>query len=744
MLTRLGNAWKALTTPTDGAKAVTRQEMLGATVTTGDIRGHRRSSYNPDNAQLLARVRSWPSILADLNAKACASQRMRLYKAGKQTTRTRRVSKSMRAYIASGRAGIKAADIGSRGGELVEVESHPILDLLNNPNPIWVGGTSLERLMFKTREVFGESFYAVEEGNEVPVRNLWPMYPAYVNPIPDENELLWGYTFGRSSEDVHLLPRGDVLHFVFQPSMSDPYRGSAWLQDVLAEADLIAANIEFDQEFVERGLHSTLAVGVGETVTDEQIKAAHERMRSRYQGVANMHDPIIIKGANSLTPLTMTAKDLQTQEKLEFLLQTLLAAAGIPESMVKLNDANLASASQGYSVQYLDGTVRPRINDYAEQLSELLLPWFGEDPDEMRFVYDNPVPEDLERQVTVYGQAVAQGLGTINEAREELGWERSDDPAADVLRINGQSLEALDRAPEPSGFGSGLFPVTGLMGSAPEVKQLPAAGSNGQEAVTIRDTISKAFASDPWADCCSGIHTKDDDDDFRTAKIRRLEKELAEIIQDELREIQRRAANGEETTQDDVKVLADLMRPVIKEFYGQGLTEVIGTLDESGFSDQALAFLDGYTIELAGDIAESTIEQTRATIEAGIANGESISDISKGLDEFAPKRAERIARTEVQTAVQGGKLAGFKELGVEGKVWQLAPGNCSLCEKLVQEHEGKGGQSKAIGLDEPFWPAGKAIVGADGRSFTPRGPVLTPPLHPNCRCNLLGDFGGDE
>lgn len=740
MATRLGNAWKALTAPRDGAKAVSRGEIVSSMVTSADVRGYRRSSFNPDNAQLMARVKSWPSILADINAKACSCQRMRLYKAGKQTRGTRTISKTKHAYIASGRAGLKASDIGNRGGELVEVEAHPILDLLNNPNPNWIGGTALERLMFKTREICGESFYAIEGGKGVPVLNLWPMYPQHVNPIPDENDFLWGYSFGRSSEDVKLLPRADVLHFVFQPSMVDPYRGASWLQDVIDEADLNAASLEFDKGYVERGMHTDIAIGVAETVTDEQIQAAHEKMRARYQGVRNMHDPIIIKGANSITPLTMTARDLQTVEKQEYLLQTLLGASGVPESMVKLNDANLASANVGYSVQYLDGTIRPRTNDYAEQISELLLPLFDLDPDVYRFVYDDPVPENRQQAITDLSTLTDKGIITGNEAREELGYERL--PELDVLRFNGQSLEALDRAPEPQGFG-GMFPVTGLGGSVPISKQLSASASNEQKSVTIRDIVAKVYADDRWASPCDHIHTKDDDDDFRTAKIRRLEKELADAIEGNLRDLHQRMVEGDETTEDDVQTLADLMEPILKEFYGRGLGEVLPSFEAEGFSDQALRELRARTLQLAGDITQTTLDKTRQALEIGLENGDSISDIAKSLDDISKSRAETIARTEVQTAVQGGKLAGFKELGVEGKVWQLAPGNCPLCEKLVQAHEGKGGKTKAIGLNEPFWPGGVPIVGADGRSFTPRGPVLTPPLHPNCRCNLLGDFGGD-
>ena len=115
-------------------------------------------------------------------------------------------------------------------------------------------------------------------------------------------------------------------------------------------------------------------------------------------------------------------------------------------------------------------------------------------------------------------------------------------------------------------------------------------------------------------------------------------------------------------------------------------------------------------------IDDSTRELLRADIASGLEEGLSNDDIAKALASayaFSDERADMIARTETAFADVAGNMIAYRESGeVESKQWITGEGCCDECAEL---------NGVIVDLDENF-PGD----GGDG-----------PPLHPNCRCDVL-------
>lgn len=110
-----------------------------------------------------------------------------------------------------------------------------------------------------------------------------------------------------------------------------------------------------------------------------------------------------------------------------------------------------------------------------------------------------------------------------------------------------------------------------------------------------------------------------------------------------------------------------------------------------------------------------------------LANGTPPGRAAEMADEYADRlrksRAESIARTEVQTAVELSKLEYWRQAADAGviskrsrKVWHLGK-TCVHCDHCLPL-EGKTAQ-----LNSPF--------------YTTLGKVMVPPLHPNCCCSTM-------
>lgn len=110
-------------------------------------------------------------------------------------------------------------------------------------------------------------------------------------------------------------------------------------------------------------------------------------------------------------------------------------------------------------------------------------------------------------------------------------------------------------------------------------------------------------------------------------------------------------------------------------------------------------------------------------------------------DKLLARRAETIARTETTKAVREGQQEAWRAMARDPSIdttrftqrWQVTPDDllCELCAPM---------DGQEVPLDVPFTSSVKGVLPSEWEAYagmTTDGP----PLHPNCRCELDGDFG---
>lgn len=162
------------------------------------------------------------------------------------------------------------------------------------------------------------------------------------------------------------------------------------------------------------------------------------------------------------------------------------------------------------------------------------------------------------------------------------------------------------------------------------------------------------------------------------------------------------------------KELAQLLASSIPRIIGEfGLDDVSFEV----VNQHALEWLREYTPKLSENLEQINTDDLRRTLMEGIDGGEDmrkLRDRVDGLfDEYDRERAERIARTETIRAQEEGNQEVYKEAGFERKVWMANSGACGECEAL---------NDVDVSINESY---GQDVFGED---------MMTPPLHPNCRC----------
>jgi SPP1 gp7 family putative phage head morphogenesis protein len=167
------------------------------------------------------------------------------------------------------------------------------------------------------------------------------------------------------------------------------------------------------------------------------------------------------------------------------------------------------------------------------------------------------------------------------------------------------------------------------------------------------------------------------------------------------------------------------LHTVAKDGARIGLDQVGGPLERllSQADPRAIAWANERAAEFVTEISETTRDDVRDLVARALEEGwsnDTLADELLNAGAFSAARAEMIARTESAGADIAGNVIGWQASGlVTEKEWIVADANeCDACAEMNGEK---------VAIDEEF-------------------PEGDPPLHPNCRCDLLPVLAeeGDE
>ena len=407
--------------------------------------------------------RSWVFAAATINANAVASLPLRLFvKAGDgDRIKTRATSRSRKAYLlGDGRVQPsptvlrKAAEMGSDFEEVTD--THPVLQLLSRSNP-YINGFDACVLRVVWQELCGNAYLHIVTDPKLGVpTQLWPMLPQWTRIIPCEERFVQGYVYGRNSSQETVFQPDEVIHFK-RPNPKDLWYGMGKLEGSWGAAVANHALHEMDLATFENHARPDYLLSVKGQASEEEMDSLEERIRTKFKGPSKGGHFLVSTGDIDLKPLSFPPKDIVGREDI---VEEIAACFGVPVSMLKANDPNLASAKQGFQ-SWREMTILPLVRMDEEVLNQRLLPLFDLGTDQAVLAYDNPVPADEQLDLTRRQVAVSGGWMTPNEARKEQGLEPLDDPHAEMLHVGGMPLGGQQQAAAPPAIGgipSGIPP----------------------------------------------------------------------------------------------------------------------------------------------------------------------------------------------------------------------------------------------------------------------------------------------
>jgi hypothetical protein len=731
-----------------------QREIPGAWVSASLIPGESSTSYNNQNTgrdyELVTRgITGTAYRAATINATVLSGQTLRLFrktgtgiaKAGRKVVDKRIVKHATNRGRVKSLIG-KAATYANRAGdEVEEVLDHPVLDLLQNPDPIYTGSMWLH-MLFWFKEVSGRSYlYVGEKVNGVPV-SAYILPSQFAWPMLSDTGFIAGYYYGRNRSDPMRIAAEDVVYLRQHGSPVHPAGGMSWLFSVMAETDMEAAALQAEAQRWLNGGMPGMVFKAAPTTTDAQMRQINAHLNQSTRGVGKAGSILLLRDTE-LIQYGTKPHEMQYVEGITTTEKRIYDAAGIPEPIYRLNSANLASATVA-NAQYMRYTIAPRLATLAGELTELLLPYYGVEPGDMWFCFDDPTQDDQIALATELRAAEAQGIITPNEYRAVMDLEALPDEA-NLMRYR------QTEAPAPMGIFGGGMPTPAKaedmpsedVGEASVDVEAPSVDEDAtpedNPEVTPEDAPeveAKSMATKPcdrprvprkykaatlW-DEATGVPTVGSSlfRRFLSALTGWYTTAVPSMIDDTGIVQMPDNAAIEDLNKIADRFVADMLRTGAMD----GLAKIGMDPDDGAFnvaSETAMSYVRNRGLELAKTIPETLKGHVAVAIEKQLAAGTSIADLRDAIKEAAPDLTEwqavRIARTETAMAYCEGNRQAWEQQGVATKAWSVAGGPCPICE----------GIGEAYPNDIPI-----------GEAFsTGSGSWQAPPAHPNCRCDLL-------
>jgi len=359
---------------------------------------------------------------ASIIATECASQPLRLYRRagrGRLVKSARDVSPRTADFLRGKTAGMrptaKAANMAESAERIEEVIDHPALQLLADPDPVTTASDFLT-MLYWYRETAGKCYVWTGEQTRDGPAGLYILHPQFTQPILSRETFIEGYRYGRETSGIITVPADQVI---FSPYQRDPFRpwdGVSWLSSVEQYADAENAALVTEVQRWKNAGQPGFILSVPSTYTDAQMKQAEAALRAK-SGPFAAGRALIIRDAE-MVQASAKAHEMGYITGIEQAEKAIYRAAGIPEAIWKLNDANLAGAKIGERL--LMRSCYKRMRRVAEDLTVFLLPMFGEQPGDMWFGYENPDIEDQQVEAQIMNAAYTAGVVSEDEYRRVL------------------------------------------------------------------------------------------------------------------------------------------------------------------------------------------------------------------------------------------------------------------------------------------------------------------------------------
>jgi HK97 family phage portal protein len=328
--------------------------------------------------------------------------------------------------LASSAAEPRIVGLRRKKGQMEEFDEHPLLDLLNKPNPFMTGYEFIAAWIMY-RAIAGNTYVRKERSAAGKTVELWLPRPDRMAVVPDAAKFISAYVY-QVGADGYRLETNDVIHSKSRNPLNDYYgmppgmACGAWVDIDCYMRDCVKSF------FLNAGVPAGL-LNVKRKLDETEKALIRNRWRTEFGGPGSWGNLLVMdnEAEAEYKPmgLPVGAAGLATPELNDIAESRITMPFGVPGILVGTRLGMQRSTYANYRearMSFWDETLLPLYKEIASSLNAYLVPEFA-DIDAVKFDMSDvqALKPDDEKVHAVAREDMKSGVITVEEARRETG-----------------------------------------------------------------------------------------------------------------------------------------------------------------------------------------------------------------------------------------------------------------------------------------------------------------------------------
>lgn len=551
------------------------------------------------------------------------------------------------------------------------IENHNLLNLLYKPNPL-MDKSEFFQLWQIYKDLAGIAYIYVLRNGKTP-KELHLLRPDWVARVITDKET------GLPVQYVYKIPNGKEMLFDANDVIVSAYPSP--LEALSGQSPLKAGSLSIDtEEQLSKYHYSVLKNGgkvegilnfTSENLTKDQIREIREMFVEQYGSSDNAGKPLVTYGGATYQNLGLSPTELSYIESKKMTREDILLLYQVPKTLLGLTDGVQKGNYEESVRMFLSETIRPLLSALTSKLNESLV------PENMELYFTDPTPEDIEMELRKVENGIKNYYMTPNEARAVWGLDPIDGGDSLLIPFNlmpsgNYSEDEKEKALKKKEFEHPL--------KNPEFRT-----KYYENFLQKADKREKKFLRE-----------------FRKYIKEQKDRVLSQLNAGTIK--QKDIIDDVLNVEVEINIARNLFFPILMEFLQESGSEsmaLVGSNYDFNVNGRSQALIDKRVDLFTRSITDTTRKKLKTELADSLANSETITELSKRIENVytgvSKKWSQVIARTETNTAVQTGHFEGYKQAGVEIKIWVHSAGAMG---GVREDHQAIDGEERP--MDKPF------------------------------------------
>lgn len=327
------------------------------------------------------------------------------------------------------------------GEKVVEVESHPLLNLLRRPSKGLSWSKFLERAL-GFYLLSGNRYLRKYVGSFRQYGELEILASQRVQIKPNALGEVASYQYLRGSR-WETIPAEEVLHSkMFNPG--NDLVGLSPITTVASQIDISKFATEWSIKLLQNEARPGAVAFIPGTLTEEQRDEVKKQWEKQFKGPENAGGLLILEGGTGSTRpgdlklMSYAPKELELAGSERIITRKICSVYHVPSELLGDSENKTYSNQKEARKALYQEAMLPHLDEFRDDLNGWVIPAFDESED-LFFGYDasdiDALAVDIESLWERVGMAVDRGILTRNQALELYGYGKSEDPAMDVPTV---------------------------------------------------------------------------------------------------------------------------------------------------------------------------------------------------------------------------------------------------------------------------------------------------------------------